>query len=219
MKPIRVIMVDDHMLIRQGLNALLQAEIDIKIVGEAGDGNQAVQLTRDLQPDVVLMDAQLPGGVSGLQATRIITSSFPQVKVLALTMHDDSDYVFGMLRAGASGYLLKQGAVEELAAAIRTVHRGQSALHPAIARIVVEQVNRQELLDRPENALTDREREILHYMAAGHTSKEIGDELGLSAKTIDNYRAHILEKLGARNKVEAITIALQRGLVEVPTPS
>jgi len=212
-------MVDDHMLIRQGLNALLQAEIDIKIVGEAGDGNQAVQLTRDLQPDVVLMDAQLPGGVSGLQATRIITSSFPQVKVLALTMHDDSDYVFGMLRAGASGYLLKQGAVEELAAAIRTVHRGQSALHPAIARIVVEQVNRQELLDRPENALTDREREILHYMAAGHTSKEIGDELGLSAKTIDNYRAHILEKLGARNKVEAITIALQRGLVEVPTPS
>lgn len=219
MKPIRVIMVDDHMLIRQGLNALLQAEIDIKIVGEAGDGNQAVQLTRDLQPDVVLMDAQLPGGLSGLQATRIITSSFPQVKVLALTMHDDSDYVFGMLRAGASGYLLKQGAVEELAAAIRTVHRGQSALHPAIARIVVEQVNRQELLDRPENALTDREREILHYMAAGHTSKEIGDELGLSAKTIDNYRAHILEKLGARNKVEAITIALQRGLVEVPTPS
>jgi len=212
-------MVDDHMLIRQGLNALLQAEIDIKIVGEAGDGNQAVQLTRDLQPDVVLMDAQLPGGLSGLQATRIITSSFPQVKVLALTMHDDSDYVFGMLRAGASGYLLKQGAVEELAAAIRTVHRGQSALHPAIARIVVEQVNRQELLDRPENALTDREREILHYMAAGHTSKEIGDELGLSAKTIDNYRAHILEKLGARNKVEAITIALQRGLVEVPTPS
>jgi len=212
-------MVDDHMLIRQGLNALLQAEIDIKLVGEAGDGNQAVQLTRDLQPDVVLMDAQLPGGVSGLQATRIITSSFPQVKVLALTMHDDSDYVFGMLRAGASGYLLKQGAVEELAAAIRTVHRGQSALHPAIARIVVEQVNRQELLDRPENALTDREREILHYMAAGHTSKEIGDELGLSAKTIDNYRAHILEKLGARNKVEAITIALQRGLVEVPTPS
>lgn len=219
MKPIRVFMVDDHMLIRQGLKALLQEEADIKIIGEASDGNQAVQLTRELQPDVVLMDAQLPGGLSGLQATRIITSSFPQVKVLALTMHDDSDYVFGMLRAGASGYLLKQGAVEELAAAIRTVHRGQSALHPAIARIVVEQVNRQELLDRPENALTDREREILHYMAAGHTSKEIGDELGLSAKTIDNYRAHILEKLGARNKVEAITIALQRGLVEVPTPS
>ncbi|HUX88233.1 MAG TPA: response regulator transcription factor [Chloroflexota bacterium] len=219
MKPIRIIMVDDHMLIRQGLNALLKDEVDIKIIGEAGDGHQAVQLTRELQPDVVIMDAQLPGGLSGLQATRIITSSFPQVKVLALTMHDDSEYVFGMLRAGASGYMLKQGAVEDLAAAIRTVHRGQSALHPAIARIVVEQVNRQELLDRPENALTDREREILHHMAAGQTSKEIGDLLSLSAKTIDNYRAHILEKLGARNKVEAITIALQRGLVEVPTPS
>lgn len=219
MKPIRVLLVDDHTLIRQGVIALLQGEADIKIIGQAADGQQAVHLARELQPDIVVMDCQLPPGLSGLQATQIITRNQPHVRVLALTMHNDSDYVFGMLKAGARGYILKQSAVEELAAAIRAVSEGQSALHPSVARLVVEQVNRQEFVDRPENALTDRERDILRYMAQGQTSKEIGQELGLSGKTVDNYRAHILGKLGARNKVEAITIALQRGLVEPPIPS
>ncbi|MBI2941906.1 MAG: response regulator transcription factor [Chloroflexi bacterium] len=211
---IRILVVEDHIMVRQGLVALLDREPDFQVIAEASDGQQAVRLARELLPDVVLMDANLPG-MSGLQATRSIGQSCPRINVLALTMHEDSDFVFGMLKAGARGYILKQAAVTELANAIRSVSHGQSALDPKIARLVVECINHPDFPTHPDDELSTREKEILQLIATGRTSKEIGDMLGLAAKTVDNYRTNILGKLGARNKVEAITIALQRGLIQV----
>ncbi|MBI3979518.1 MAG: response regulator transcription factor [Chloroflexi bacterium] len=209
---IRVLLVEDHAMVRQGLRALLDRETDLQVVGEAADGNDAIRLAEELLPDVVVMDAGLPG-VSGIQATRAIVQRNPRVKILALSMHEDSDTVFGMLRAGAKGYQLKQAAVTELAEAIRNVYSGRSALHPAIARYVVDAVSRQEMVEQAEGELTEREREILELVAAGQTSREIGDRLGLSARTVDAHRAQILAKLDARNKVEAIITAIRRGLI------
>ena len=216
MSSIRVLLVDDHTILRHGLKAILSKETDIQIVGEAGDGLEAVRLAKQLQPNVVVMDAQLPG-LSGAQATRAIRQACPRTEVLVLTMHDSSHFVFTMLKAGARGYLLKESASTELANAIRTVNRGQSVLHPTVARLVVEQVNQAELPITSDDTLTLREREIFELIAAGKTSREIAEQLGLSVKTVDNCRAHILQKLHARNKVEAITIGLQRGLIQVAT--
>ena len=214
MPTIRILLVDDHTIIRQGLKAILARETDIQIIAEAADGLEAVRLARQHLPDVIVMDAQLPG-LSGTQATRTIRQSCPRVEVLALTMHDSSHTIFGMLKAGARGYLLKESASPDLANAIRAVHRGQSVLHPTVARIVVEQVNQAELPMTDDDVLTLREREIFELVAAGKTSREIAGQLGLSVKTVDNCRAHILQKLHARNKVEAITIGIQRGLIQV----
>ncbi|MGH2461474.1 MAG: response regulator [Chloroflexota bacterium] len=217
MANIRVLLVDDHTILRQGVKALLERESDVQIIGEAGDGLQAVRLAKQLAPDVVVMDAQMPG-LSGTQATRAIRQASPRSEVLVLTMHDSSFTVFGMLKAGARGYLLKESAGADLADAIRAVHRGQSVLHPAVARMVVEQINQADLPLTDDDELTPREREIFELIASGRTSREIAEKLGLSAKTVDNCRAHILQKLHARNKAEAITIGLQRGLLQGATP-
>ena len=217
MASIRVLLVDDHTILRQGVKALLERESDIQIIGEAADGVQAVRSAKQLMPDVVVMDAQMPG-LSGTQATRAIRQACPRTEVLVLTMHDSSYTVFGMLKAGARGYLLKESASTDLADAIRAVHRGQSVLHPAVARMVVEQINQAELPVTEDDELTLREREIFELIAVGKTSREIAEKLGLSAKTVDNCRAHILQKLHARNKAEAITIGLQRGLLQVAAP-
>lgn len=211
---IRVLLVDDHRILRQGVKALLENEADIQIVGEAGDGAQAVRLAKEMTPDVVVMDAQMPG-LSGIDATRAIRQACPSTEVIALTMHEGGHIVFAMLKAGARGYLLKESAGSDLASAIRAVHRGQSALHPAVARLVVEHVNHVEDALSADDELALREREVFELMAAGKTSREIGEKLGVSAKTVDNCRAQILEKLHARNKAEAITIGLQRGLLHI----
>ena len=214
MAKLRVLLVDDHTILRQGLRALLERESDLEVVGEAADGLVGVRLAKQLLPDVVVMDAQMPG-LSGAQATRAIRQACPRVEILVLTMHDSSHCVFGMLKAGARGYLLKEAAGTDLAQAIRAVGRGQSVLHPTVARLLVEQVNQAELPQTEDDELTLREREIFELIAAGKTSKEIAAKLGLSAKTVDNCRAHILQKLHARNKAEAITIGLQRGLLQM----
>jgi DNA-binding NarL/FixJ family response regulator len=214
---IRVLLVDDHIIVRQGVQALLERETDIRVIDEASDGFQAVRLAKEHMPDVVVMDAQLPG-LSGVEATRAIRQACPRTEVLVMTMHDSSHFVISMLKAGAKGYLLKESAAPDLANAIRAVNRGQSVLHPSITRIVVDQVNSVNSQLMGADALTYRERQILELVAGGRTSREIAQTLGLSIKTVDNHRTHILQKLQARNKVEAITIAMQRGLIQMTSP-
>lgn len=211
---IRVLLVDDHTILRQGVKALLEREPDIQIIGEASDGTQAIRLARRFLPDVVVMDAQMPG-LSGAQATKAIRRACPSVEVVALTMHTASYCVFEMLKAGAKGYLLKESASTDLADAVRQVHRGQSVLHPSIARIVLNQVNQAEVPFTEDDNLTPREHEIFELIAMGETSRGIANRLSLSAKTVDNCRAHILQKLHVRNKAEAVTVGIQRGILQV----
>ena len=213
MHPIRVLLVDDHLILRQGLRSLLSREADIEIVGEAGDGIEAVRLAKELVPDVAVVDVQLPR-LSGPEAVRAIRRNCPQTEVIVLTMYDDDYTVSLMLKAGARSYLLKESAAIDLARAIRGAINGQSFLDPSITATVVSMLN-EGLRPTGDDELTLREHEIFRLMAIGQTSREIGSELALSPKTIDNCRAQILRKLNARNKSEAIAIGLRRGLIEL----
>lgn len=214
--PIRVVLVDDHTIVRQGVKALLAREPDIQVVDEAADGPTAIAVVRAERPDVVVLDVQLPG-LSGPQVASAIRAAWSRTAILVLTMHDHPDYVLAMLQAGARGYLLKESASTDLAAAIRAVHRGQAILHPAVARYVVTQV--QETFDHVTGhpLLTPRERDLLRLIALGLTNREIATHLGVSRKTIENYCARLLQKLGARNRVEALRTALQAGLLTAET--
>jgi len=213
MSAIRVLLVDDHIILRQGLRALLDREEDLQIVGDVGDGIQALLAIPQLQPDVVIMDSQLPG-LSGAQTTAEIRQNFPNIQVLALTMFDDRQHVMAMIQAGARGYLLKTSDGPSLAEAIRKVHTKQTVLDPGVVRIVIDELRQgPATARRPNSRLTKREDEILRFIVAGKSSREIADALGISSKTVDNLRAHVLQKLGARNTAEAIVIALQTGLV------
>jgi DNA-binding NarL/FixJ family response regulator len=207
-------LVDDHTIVRQGLQVLLSQESDLQVVAEAGDGLQAVRLAKEHLPDVVVMDARLPG-LSGVDATRAIRQACPRTEVLVMTMHDSSHLVMSMLKAGARGYMLKESPAADIINAIRSVSRGQSVLHPAVTHVVVDQMNQRAPQVSAEETLTYRDRQVLELVAIGHTSREIAGELGLSVKTVDNYRTHILQKLHARNKVEALNIARQRGLIQL----
>ncbi len=215
-KPIRVLIVDDHTIVRAGIRLLLQAEDDIQVVGEAGDGETAVAAVAELRPDVVLMDVAMPG-ISGLEATRTIKHRWPDVQVLALTMHRSDDYFFRMLEAGASGYVLKGADPGELITAIRIVHRGQVFLYPTLAKKLVT-----DYLDRvrsgevqaPYANLTDREIEVLRLIAEGRTSAEIGELLHLSPHTVQSYRRALMEKLNLHDRVELVKYAIRRGLIE-----
>ena len=213
MSTIRVLLVDDHIILRQGLRALLEREEDIQVVGDVGDGIQALLMIPQKLPDVVVMDSQLPG-LSGAQTTAEIRQTFPNVQVLALTMFDDRQHVMAMIQAGARGYLLKTSDGHGLAEAIRKVHTKQTVLDPGVVRIVIDELRQGSTsARRPNSHLTKREDEILRFIVAGKSSREIADTLGISSKTVDNLRAHVLQKLGARNTAEAIVIALQTGLV------
>lgn len=213
---IRVLIVDDHTIVRAGIRLLLQAEDDIQVVGEAGDGETAVAAVAELRPDVVLMDVAMPG-ISGLEATRTIKHRWPDVQVLALTMHRSDDYFFRMLEAGASGYVLKGADPGELITAIRIVHRGQVFLYPTLAKKLVT-----DYLDRvrsgevqaPYANLTDREIEVLRLIAEGRTSAEIGELLHLSPHTVQSYRRALMEKLNLHDRVELVKYAIRRGLIE-----
>lgn len=217
---IRVVIADDHAVLRAGLKALLNAEPDIEVVGEAADGEQAVQVARSARPDVIVMDIQMPR-MSGLDATRALKQDNLPSKVLILTMHAESQYLLPLLEAGGSGYVLKSGADTELIEAIRTVHRGEVFLYPAATKLLVDgYLDRSARDDDPFDGLTEREREVLKLVAEGYSGTEIAERLMISPKTVDTYRERVMQKLGMRHRYELVRYALRKGLLRVePEPS
>jgi DNA-binding NarL/FixJ family response regulator len=212
---IRVLIADDHGLMREGVKALLTATEDIDVVGEAEDGDEAVREARRLDPDVVLMDVAMPG-LGGLEATLVIRKEKPDVKVLVLTQYDDREYVSRFLKAGVSGYVLKKAVAAELVAAIRAVSRGGLVLDPEIARDVLRDRGREALPDQaddPYESLTDREKQVLKLVAEGNSNKEIAETLGISVKTAMAHREHLMGKLGVHSRTELIRFALRRGVI------
>ncbi|BCB96898.1 DNA-binding response regulator [Dissulfurispira thermophila] len=213
MKKINVILSDDHNIIREGLASVLQKHPDIKVIAQAGDGRVTVQLTKELMPDVVVMDVTMPG-LNGIEATRQIMSACSNVKVIALSIHSSKQFVMEMLRAGASGYLLKDCASDDLAYAIRSVANGQNYLSPQIARTVIK--NYIDDIETIKNSvfsiLTHREREVLQLLSEGKSTKQIASILSLSIKTIETHRQHITKKLNINNIAELTKYAIREGL-------
>lgn len=215
--PIRLLLADDHAVVRSGLRLLLEAQPDMAIIGEAEDGEGAIRRTADLQPDVVLMDIEMPG-MNGIEATRRIKAQSPRTAVLALTMYEDDQYFFEMLRAGASGYVPKRAAPDELASAIRAVSRGEVFLHPSLAgRLVQDYLLRRDVEEQepPADDLTPREQEVLTLIAEGLSNNEIADQLVISAKTVDRHRENIMRKLNLHNRVDLVKYALRKGLIDL----
>ena len=216
MPKIRLLLVDDHQIVRAGLRMLFLAEPDMEILGEVGSGDAAVRAVRDLQPDVVIMDVVMPG-MSGIEATRRIKAANQDTAVLALTMHEDEQYFFEMLNAGASGYIPKRAAPDDLVSAIRVVHQGNVFLHSTLAKFLVKDVLGRGGTDVPPVTaqLTPREREVLTYIAEGYTNREIAEALVISVKTVDRHRENIMRKLNLHNRVELVKYAIEKGLITV----
>lgn len=215
MGKISVLIVDDHAILREGLRALLSLYPDFEVVGEAEDGLEAINKTRELSPDIVLMDIAMPV-LGGLEATLEIRKQSPGSRVVILTQHDDTEYIFPMLKAGAAGYVLKKAVGTELVAALRAVHHGGSFLYPSVAKAVIEgYVHKGEDTESSYDRLTDRERQVLKLIAEGRTSKEIAELLSLSVKTVIAHRANLMEKLDIHNRTELVKYAIRKGLVQV----
>jgi two-component system response regulator NreC len=228
MNSIRLMLVDDHDIVRTGLKSYLETQEGLHVVGEAGSGSEAIDMALKTQPDVVLMDITMPG-MDGLEATRRLKAIFPECHILALTVHEDKQYLFEMLAAGASGYITKQAAAEELLAAIRSLAVGNVYLQPALARWLLEDYRR--LLSQSENplnkkielhieakdlkVLSERERQVLELVAAGRTNTEIGESLGISAKTVARHRERIMNKLNLHSSTELVKFAIRTGLFEL----
>jgi len=210
-KKIRILLADDHALVRQGFRMILAAEPDMLIVGEAANGRDAVELAERLQPDLVVMDVAMPE-LNGIEATRRLGESSPRTRVLALSMHKDSVYVREILRAGARGYLLKDAFDSDLVAAVRAVARGEGYLSPAVSDAVLTDY-RKHVTD-PLDLLTSREREILQMLAEGKTNKEIATALDLSVYTVDAHRGRVMEKLNVHSIGELVRFAVRNGLID-----
>jgi DNA-binding NarL/FixJ family response regulator len=218
MRKIRVLVADDHAIVRDGIRALLARCHDIEVIGEAADGHEAVAQCRALDPDVVLMDVAMPG-LGGLEATLEIKREGHRAKVLVLTQYDDREYIRRFLNAGVSGYVLKRAAAAELEAAIRSADRGGLVLDPAIARDVVARpgpASTEPSAVDPYDTLTDREKQMLKLVAEGRSNKEAAQLLGISVKTAMSHREHLMEKLGIHNRTELIKFALRKGVIASP---
>ena len=213
---IRILLADDHTILRAGLRMMLNAQPDMDVIGEAQDGRQAIQETQRLQPDVVLMDITMPD-MNGIEATKQIKRVQSDVKILILTMHEHDEYVFQALRAGASGYMLKEALDTELITAIHVIKSGQFYLSPTAQSVVVgdylQRVRTGEERDS-YSSLTEREREILKLVAEGHTNNQIAERLVISPKTVDTHRTHIMDKLNLHSRAELVKYAMRRGLLE-----
>lgn len=214
-KPLRLLLVDDHPIVRTGLRMLFQSEPDMQVVGEAGGGAEAIVAVQKLHPDVVIMDVAMPG-MTGIEATRQIKANSPETAVLALTMHEDEQYFFAMLNAGASGYIPKRAAPDDLVAAIRVVAEGNVFLYSSLARFLMKDIVEQKLAPAAEggDGLTTREIEVLTLIAEGRTSREIAEELVISVKTVERHRENIMNKLDIHSRVELVKYAIKRGLIQ-----
>jgi len=213
MGKIRVLLADDHILVRQGTRELLEQEENLEIVGEAGDGEEAVRLVSTKRPDVVIMDIAMPK-LNGIEATKQIKMLHPATAILVLSAYDDDEYVFALLEAGAAGYLLKDVPIGELVKAIRAVYVGEAVLHPAIARKVVNRFSQPEGEFAQESALehlTERETEVLRLAATGMTNRQIASELVISVRTVQVHLSNIFDKIGVGSRTEAVLHALRRG--------
>jgi two-component system, NarL family, response regulator NreC len=211
MKPTRILLVDDHAVVRQGFKMILSAQPDMEIVGEAGNGREAVELAGQLKPDVVLMDVAMPE-LNGIEATRRLVAQAPHIRVIALSMHKDNVYVREILRAGARGYLLKDSGAGDLVTAIRAVAAGESYLSPAVSNAVLDDYRRH--VTNPIDLLSSREREVLQMLAEGKTNKEIAVVLNLSVYTVDAHRGRIMEKLNVHSINELVRFAVRNGLID-----
>jgi two-component system, NarL family, response regulator NreC len=211
---IRIVIVDDHAVVRSGLKLLLDGQEDLEVVGEAGDARTAVFEVRAQKPDVILMDVVMPTG-SGIEATPAVLKEAPDAKVLILSMQDDPAYVREAFAAGASGYVLKEAADAELVAAVREVASGQRYVHPALgARLVAAEAD--ERARAEEDPLSEREHEILRLLALGHTNQEIASQLYLSVRTVETHRAHIMQKLRISTRAQLVRYALEHGVLDQP---
>ncbi len=215
-KRIRVLLADDHVLVRQGIRQFLEDAGDIEVIAEANDGVEAISLIQEHQPAVAVLDIRMPE-MTGIEATRRIKTQFPQVRVLILTAYDDDPYVFALLQAGADGYVLKTASADELVRAVRTVYAGQSALSPEITSKVIRQVASGKPAGAAEQveALTERELDVLRLAAQGKTNRAMGSELEISHRTVQGHLASIYGKLGVSSRTEAVTEALRRGWIVI----
>ncbi|MFQ5988272.1 MAG: response regulator [Dehalococcoidia bacterium] len=217
MSKIRVLVVDDHAILRDGISALLALQEDMEVVGEAAEGREAIEKARQLAPDVVIMDIAMPL-MDGLEATRTIRKENPKTRVLILTQYDNKEYVSSSLKVGAGGCVPKRAVAAELVSAIRSVHRGDSYLHPSVAKTLIDDyLQRVESGDEGDayDRLTSREREVLKLVAEGRTNREIADVLCITVKTVLGHRTNVMEKLDIHNRTELIKYAIRKGLIEV----
>jgi DNA-binding NarL/FixJ family response regulator len=216
MKKIRVLLVDDHAILREGIKALLEKQDNIEVVAEAADGREAISRVAQFRPDVVVLDISMPM-MDGLESTRQMKRDNPDIKVLVLTMHDNEEYFFQLLRAGASGYVTKKSVSRELVSAIEAVYRGESFFCPSMAKFLLSDFLR---LDKAventgQEELTPREREIVKLIAEGYTNQQIADLLHRSVKTIESHRSNILRKLGIHDSIELVKYAVRKKLIEI----
>jgi len=211
---INVLVVDDHVVVREGIKMVLTTDPELKVVGEASSGEEAVDRVKELKPHVVVMDIAMPG-LSGFEATRLIREQNPDVKVLALTVHDSEAYVFQMLQAGAVGYVLKRASAADVIQAVKAAHRGEAILHPSVAKMLItDYLTRVEKGEEGSyDTLSDREREILKLIAEGRTNKEIAQMLFLAVKTVQAHRANLMRKLGMHDRTELVKYAIRKGIV------
>jgi len=215
---IRVAIVDDHDLVRAGIRAMLEPDPLFDVVGETGDGQEAIRLAARLKPDVMLMDVHLPGGLSGLDATESIARDTPETRVIVLTQYENREYIRRALRIGARGYLLKRSAAADLKTAIQTVHAGQRYLHPSVADELVDLVTTGRSLEDTEDEydrLTPRERQVFTLLAEGKTSREVARYLSISLKTAMTHRTNLMEKLHLHARSELIRYAVRKGLLSI----
>ncbi len=211
MKRIRILLADDHAVVRQGFKMILSAQPDMEIVAEAGNGREALEMAEEARPDVVVMDVAMPE-LNGIEATRRLAASAPHARVLALSMHKDSVYVREILRAGARGYLLKDSGAGDLVSAVRAVASGEGYISPAVSNAVLDDYRRH--VTNPIDLLTSREREVLQMLAEGKTNKEIASVLNLSVYTVDAHRGRIMEKLNLHSINELVRFAVRNGLID-----
>ena len=216
-KKIRVLVVDDHTIIRDGICALLALTGDIEVIGEATNGSEALRMVKEFNPDVVIMDIAMPV-MGGLEATRRIHKESPRTRILVLTQHDDKEYVLPVIESGASGFVSKAAASSELVSAIRAVYRGDSYLTPTVAKLLVVNYQRaagKQTTQDPYDQLTERERDVLKLLVEGHSTKEIADILVITPKTVEGHKTNLMAKLGIHNRIELVKYALRKGIISV----